>query len=131
MSTIPDPGKLQFVTPLIQELASEGAVELLKKLDSSQQEIYVNTLLSSLNYVEELPSGPLLTALFELVQRSGDAPETQTLLRGLPAVMEIVLRLMNSSQKLQLCHLLTSLIRKPSQVRNMLVISLRTTDYVG
>jgi hypothetical protein len=128
-STIPDPGKLQAVTPLIQELASGRGSDMLQRLDPRQQEIYANAVLSSLSYAEDIPASSTLSALFDLVQKSYETEEKETALRGAATAMMAMVRLMNPAQRLQLGHLLVSVIKKSTPVTTIPLLGSVTDTY--
>jgi hypothetical protein len=98
-------------------------------LDPQQQEIYVNAVLSSLSYAEDIPASSTLSALFDLVQRSYEAEDSETALRGVATAMMAVVRLMNPAQRLQLCNLLVSVIKKSTPVKPIALLMSVTDTY--
>lgn len=115
-SSVQDVNKLPLVAPLIEKLSMGDAEVLLTGLDQDQRQIYINSLLSTLDCIDSSNSGLVFPALLELVRKGLSNPEKESALRGAPIAMKAVTLVLQTSQKLELCHLLLSLTENFDQV---------------
>jgi hypothetical protein len=112
-NSVQEAGKLLLLSPLIQELSIGSTESLLVGLDQTQQQAYVNGLLSAFRYTEVSSiSGPLslvFSTFLELVRKALSEPEKAVALRGVPSTMQMILPALQTSQRLELSQLLLSM----------------------